>query len=515
MSPVRALLEAHVAAVKNRMRREISRNGAWLFGALMLVVVGTSVFPALIGLAVGGFFLGKALPDPFAASIVGMLLSALGLFGGLVSGTLGGTRQLAWESYRTFPLRQRDLLVAEVVAGVGDLVPLLLSLGAFTLLGAVVAGRPAAAPVALVVGLETLLIVLLLQLVVGGLAAALVKRVRVALVGVLLLAWLGSSLPLMVERAGVVAVGEVLHRVGDAMPLTYGALGLADAARGAWLTALARQAYPLAFIGLLAALASVQLGRDLAKGGQAGGRAGSRSFRFRDASSGVAELHFRILLDSPVGRFGLVLPLITVFLVRGPFAEMLGRTAWVVPASFSYVTLSSMHFQTSLFGLDGHGVKALFTLPLRAREILDGKIRGLLRYQAIQIGLLTLLLALFQRPSPLELAAGVFLALASFGAQVSLGQFTSSWMPRAIARRAAQKSGVPLPLLVVSSGSWVGVSFVLSSVYTQAAVRAPALLVPVMALFAVAGLAALFGTRARAARYLDASRERIIERIGG
>jgi len=193
----------------------------------------------------------------------------------------------------------------------------------------------------------------------------------------------------------------------------------------------------------------------------------------------------------------------------------LGRATWIVPASYSYVALSSMHFQTSLFGLDGHGVKALFTLPLRADDLISGKVRGLLAYQTIQTAMLTALLAAFHRPGAGEIVAGVLLAVASFGAQVSLGQFTSSWMPRAIARKASQKSGVPLPLLVVSTGSWALVSAGLSATFTLLAKHAHAWLVPVTAAIAAAAMAVLLGTRSRAARYLDASRERIVERIGG
>lgn len=516
LGPVRALLAAHATGVRNRMRREIGRNGLLLFGLGMVALLLTSVGPLLVGLALGGHRLGRALPRPLASETLGALTEALALFGGLFSGVLGGTRQLTWESYRTFPLARRHLLAAELVAGLGDMVPLLLSSGIVVLLAGVTVARPSLAPLSALLALEGVAIVLTVQLAVGGLAAALVKRVRALLVVAGALVGVGALLPFLVERAGLVAIGRALRALLAVLPLSFAARGLSEASEGRWLVALARHLYPLGVIALLVALDAWLLGREREQRLDAGVEGlPVRRWRFQRPAGGVAELHLQQLLASPIGRFGLAMPLITVFLVRGPLAHIVGRPAWVVPASYAYVALSAMQFQTSLFGLDGHGIKALFTLPVRADELLAGKIRGLAAYQAIQGAVLTLLLALLYRPPASALLAGALMAVAAAALQLSLGQFTSSWMPRPLARHAAQKSGVPLPLLLASSLSWMAISGALGTFHTALATRAPGALVPAMAVVAALALALLRGLRPLAARYLGDHQERILERIGG
>ena len=516
LGPVGALLAAHVAGVRNRLRREVGRNGVWLSTAAVVFFVSTSIGPLLLGLGVVGYFVGRELPKPWAATLLGAIASSLSLFGGIVGGTLGGTRQLTWESYRTFPLSRWHLLAAELLAGLGDMVPFLMTLALLVFEGAVAMAHPVVAPFGLLLVVEGSLFVLVLQLLIGGLAAAVVRRAQRAVGALFVLSFIGAVLAQQSARIDLDALQAMLMRLVDVLPPGFASLGLADATRGHPGLALARHLYPVSLLAALIAIVGWMLGRDMThEPTPEEGPAGGRRWRFSSPAGGVAELYLRQLLDSSMGRAGLLMPLFTVFVVRGPLATVMGQSAWVVPASYAYTAMSAMSVQTSFFGLDGHGIKALLTLPIRADELLAGKVWALAVYQTIQMVMLTLLLGLIHRPAWGELAGGLLMSVAAFGLLVTVGQFFSSWMPRPVSRQAMQKSGAPLPLAAASLASWGLVSGALSALQVTVLRTAPDRIVPVMALVAAASLGVLRLTRGPAARYLDASRERIADRIGG
>lgn len=514
LGPVRALLGAHAASVRNRWRREVNRNGAVLSVLALILFLATSIGPLLVGLALGGYVLGRLLPDPIAALTLGALGTALSLFGGAVGGTLGGTRQLSWESYRTFPLSRWHLLAAELIAGVGDLVPGLISLALLILHGGLAVARPHLTPLVALLAAEGIGLMLALQLIVGGAAAALVRRASTAAGALLAIGALG----LIGARNNVsfdpAALGHRLLLAMEATPLGFASRGLVEAQHGRWGSALARHLYPLALLVALVALAGWILGRDLERDRQQSpvGPSGWR-WRFHIPTAGVAELHLKQLLASSVGRAGLVMPLVTVVLVRGPLAMIAGDASWVIPASYAYTAIAAMSLQTSLFGLDGHGIKALLTLPVRADELLAGKVWALGVYQGAQLALLTLLLVVVRRPPWGELLAGALMTVAASGLMLTLGQFLSCWMPRPIARQAMQKASAPLPLAALSLLCWSLISSALGALHLGLVGSRWQL--PVMGGAAAVSLLALRLSRGPAARYLDASREEIADRIGG
>ncbi len=529
---LRALLASHALSTRNRMARDLGRSGRWGLVVLLVFLLATAILPTLLGLGASGYALGLYLPGKVPTAMLGGLFSAVALMGGVVSGTLGGTRQLAWESYRGYPVPLRTIYVAELLAGLADIVPMLIGAALASLLVGLAIARPRLALLAPFAWVEAMAFVLVLQVLVGSLAASLVKRLRMALLAVAALAWVGSTIPAMLtpgfgtdgahpaldpeQLAKLARFGELLRDAVALLPTGALARSYAALVSRDYATAVALHAYPIATVVALSCLAAPLLAREASQVGATGetaqrGGARERLWTFTNPVVGIAKLHLRALLDSNVGRFGLVMPLLTIFIVKGPLAHAMGRGDYLVPASFSYIALGGMQLQMSLFGLDGHGTKALFLLPISARTILAGKVMGLAAYQLAQVALLTVLLAVVQRTPSALLVAGVLLAATYFLAQVTLGQITSVWMPRAIPRRGARKAGVPLPLLAVGMGSWGALTATVGGAYSYVAKHAPGFLIPAMLATALTAFAGLALSRAQAARYLEENRERVIE----
>jgi hypothetical protein len=492
---------------------------------LVILIFGSlAALPFLASLGLGGWFLGKALPKPPAISILGGLIAGLAVFGGAVGGVVGGAKQLTWESYRSFPLRLRTLFTAELVAGVGDLIPLSVTLGLTALLGGVVAARPQTFPFALLSLLEGALATLVLQLVVSSLASALVRRLRLALFVLGIATWIGMSLVAMVphETAGkasavseqrieqIVVALRAASAAASVLPTTACARSLARVVDGHWGRALLDHAYPLGLLVILGAIAARLLAREAADAPD-GGTATARLWSFSTPTRGVARLAWHTIMGSQFGRFGFIIPLVTVALIKGPLNQYLGRGSLAVPAAFTYLSLVANHLQLNQFGLDGHGAKTLLLLPVATRDVLQGKALALAVYQGIQAALLSGLLILLHRPRPAELVAGFFLGGCFFLAQSTVGRWTSAWMPRPVSRGSLRSSTTPLALVLLGLGLSVGGGILFGGTYAIAATWAPSALVPVMA--------ALFGIcftvhrmlLPHAASYLHQQRGKVVE----
>src|ERR1019366_1804513 len=178
--PLRAMLAAHALSTTNRARRELGRSGVWVIAIAIGLLTFTFVVPLWLTMVGLGVIFGQALPNQGAEAILGVVLFGVSFFGGAMSGAMGGAKQLAWESYRTFPVRTRSVFLAELISSAVDLVPIVLGVSALALLvGIALVQRPSfwLLPIAFV---EALGVVLLLQLVVGTLATQLIRRLRFA-----------------------------------------------------------------------------------------------------------------------------------------------------------------------------------------------------------------------------------------------------------------------------------------------------------------------------------------------
>ena len=532
----RALLSAHFQVSWNRSVREMGRQGAAVM-VLFIVLLGClSIGPLFLGMGGLGWLMGGSLDKPLAPILMGGTLALVGLGGGLFGGVLGGARQLNWEAYRGYPLKLRTIYLAELIAGIGDPLPLILGVGLLGFLGGVAVAVPRLIPLLPVLLLETLVTLLALQLLVGGLAAALVKRLRLALTLLAVVAWIGSTLvtarlpepsrsrtkapraPLLQtaeERDRLEQVARRGAQVLSHLPTHASVQSLVEAQAGHWGKVLTLHTYPLAFIALLMVLGAQLVARESrAEQTVSVTHKPEKLWSFRSAAEGIGRLHFRTLMASQLGKFAFLMPVMTLVLIKGPFSHLRGQGFWAVPGAFAYLSLVGNNVVLNQFGLDRHGIKALLLLPVSSQDLLKGKLLGMAMHQGLQALLLVVLFAAFEHAGPAPLLAGVLMLGCVFLAQGSVGQWTSIWAPRPMAMDSLKNSNMPLAVVLLSlatSGLWTGL---FGGIYALTAWLAPAFLVPVMAVVFLLVLAAHWALLPAAAAYLDRRREVLVERLG-
>lgn len=525
VSPLRAVLAAHLQASWNRMQREMGRQGAWALGLAMLFLSVFVALPLLLGSAIGGFALGKNLHTPPAALIYGVIHTLLVALGGLLGGLLGGSRGVALDGLRLLPLRPRTLFAANLAAGLGDLLPAVFTLILAGLhLGASLA-RPLAAPLLLFLFLAQVLALLVLQALVGSLAEALARRLKVMLLLLGFLLWLGSLLPTFASRKGpgarnLAAAAESLagplRALAEALPATRAFQAVGDLMAGhAW--GLLKLAGPLLLLTLLALL-SLQRVRREASGTEAAVPTSVREKRlwsFRTPAAGLARLHWQSLVGSPLGRFAFLVPIIAVVLVKGPLGRISNPGQWALPAAIYYLSLTSIQLQYNQFGLEGHGIKALLLLPLDGAALLEGRTRALLVHHGLQLLTLTGLMALVLPLQPGPVVASLAFGFLLFLGNTALGHVLSVRFPRPIARKGLKNSALPLVSTLSSMGFGLASAGFLGGIYALLLWAFPVLLAPVF--LALAGVAAWAYRRwilPAAGRFLDAHREDLMQGLG-
>lgn len=518
VSVLRTVLEAHFTASKNRVSRELGRFGSFVMALVVVALSLTLAVPLLLSFGALGFVFAHSLQYEAAVPLLTMLLGGIAVGGGILSGVSGGAKQLTWESYRMYPARFSSLFYAEIVAGLGDLFPAGIAASSV----AVLAGAGIAAPRSLLVAplvlFEGLASGILIQLLVSSLASVLVRRIRVAFfflffTPVALGAWIDSFHPSPATLAELTRVARWAARVLEASPIGMSTRSLAEATRGSLLRAYELHLVPLACVFLLGWVTSRVIMLDL-EPESAEETATENLWSFDHAENGIARLSWHTIMTSQIGRFGFIVPLFSIVLIRGPLAQLVGRGSWNVPAAFMYVSLSASSLQLNQFGLDGHGVKCLFFLPIRIEDILRGKTRGLALYQGAQALVLALLLPLACKVTLNEIVAGLLLSACFFFVQSAVGRYTSVSMPRAISRTQMRASSTPVTLVLLGFALSAGSSLVFGGAYTLAQRYAPVALIPVMALLAVAAWVVHERLMPDAVRYALARRDRLIDALG-
>lgn len=533
MSPIRALLISHFQTGWNRAIREMGRNGTVALVIVACCIGFFALLPMTVGLGFAGWGLGRTIHEPWAPAAVGAIYTAGAFGGGLLGGILGGAKTLDWERLRSFPLRRNQIFAAELVAGLGDLLTMMFSLGLGSLTAGIMVATPFRAPFALLLLVASLIVMLTVQLLVGGLATALLRNLKTALFVLLGLAWIASvamgsfgpkhqqhaSRPLpshieTMDQARLRALMGRLQAVAEFLPATQSAHSLVETNLG---KASLRQLPLLGLAALLAWMASGLLWRESVLDAQTltVSARQAKLWSFSRPAHGIARLQWRTLMGSMIGRFAFLIPIIAVVLIKGPMARAGGASIWAVPGAFIYLAFGAAQLLFNMFGLDQGAVKGLLLLPITPRELLYGKCLGYGIFMGLQGALLALLLALFGGPGlASQLPAGLLLFIACALAMGTVGLWSSVTMPRPLSRKRLNNSGMPLPMILLSMGTSLGCAALFGGLFALLAWAAPHWLVPGMAVMAgLMGIVFRMGLGIGAAN-LAKNRERLVERLG-
>jgi hypothetical protein len=229
---------------------------------------------------------------------------------------------------------------------------------------------------------------------------------------------------------------------------------------------------------------------------------------------GIARLQWASLLQSLPGRFGLVMPLFTIILIRGPLALLLSGKSWSVPIAFYYASVAGANLLFNQFGLDRHGVKGLFLLPIEPIAILRGKILGFAAWQALQALMLVGLLMLTGHWDAREMLVGLLLYGVVFILLAMVGQFTSIWNPNPLKKNGLRAAQPPLSVMALMFGTLGMAGF--GSVLLLGLVGAllPGWEIPILLLSLLLLGGVFYGLMNIYARYLVQNRETLVEVLG-
>jgi hypothetical protein len=511
LNPVRALLAAHAQSSWNRARLELGQQGriaVWLFAAVIGLTV---IVPSTVLSFLTGFFIANRLGDPVVIRAVGAFLAVMVLIGG----TVGRSRVLDWERSRLLPLSLRSIFAAELLAGLGDLLPALFALIAAALLLGFAMARPELLALIAVPWLCTVGTLLSLRHILGGLAAQFLRRIQLALVVAAVMCAIGA---IIVARLGQPRP-ELLLAALDVLPFTQSIRGLGDALGGRWAPALLRQIYPALTLLLLLILAALTLKREAVPRPAGASRTGAtreRLWSFSTPTRGIARLHWVSLMRSSIGVMGLVTPLVVLFVMRRQLAAV--DSLWPMPALVSALLLINAAIQLNQFGLDGAGVKSLLLLPIRGPELLAGKTLALAAYQGLQVLLLLGAVGIMYTLGPAQAAAAVCLSGCQFLFNVSVGHWSSVRYPRALPRNMFKNSTKtsPSPMLsFLSFGATLVGTVLFGGVYIVTGRSVPAWQLPIMGLL-LGAITLLYWCAVLpfSARQLDDHRERLVLLLG-
>jgi hypothetical protein len=521
----RALLVAHGQGMVNRTRKALGRRGA--IGLVVVVLIlGGMASPLLVASGLLGHLFGRAFDEPLVAVLMGSVLTGATVGFGIIGGLLGSARQLTWDAYRSFPVPFRTLFFAETFASLGDLV-VLGFMGLTTAMGgAFVWEAPSTAPAVLFLMGQLVLWVLFTQHLVGTLAVTAVRRLRRAMILLVVASWAGLSVVASAARElrddlqgdpleHLKGLWHAVRPVVNRLPPVLSVRAIAAAENGNVARALALEAPLVLGTLLLGSLSyAVLRGEARPRARRAGRPATDNRFRREEAPYWtLARLHLHHVLGSLQGRFGLVVPLITVLLVRGPIGAAGIGPELTLPGSVLYIALAATQFQFNQFGLDGHGAKTLFLLPIRTRDLLVGKMLALLAYSAAQNALLLVLVAAVVRPSVSDTVSAGLLAACLALAHSLEGHWVSAVYPRPLAMHRMNSTGLSgANLLPLGVGMVNGA--ILAGLYALLSWRAPTLRVPVLALLLGALVVAYRALLPRASRFVERHREKLIEVLG-
>jgi ABC-2 type transport system permease protein len=166
----------------------------------------------------------------------------------------------------------------------------------------------------------------------------------------------------------------------------------------------------------------------------------------RNIVSAIVAKEFLYLRRNTGLFYGLIAPLVMVFLFAGKFAARGSGSSWLFPCALAYALLGVVPVSFNSFGLDGIGSQVYFMTPIRMRDVLLGKniLNSLLAVVEIA-AVLALVIYLSGMPPLTIVLSAILWAAGTLFIELTVGNYRSIAAPKRIdPGRTAQKQARPL-----------------------------------------------------------------------
>jgi len=460
LSAPAALVRAHYRSTWNQIVRGAGFGGKAATGAMLVLAALLVLLPGALAVRLG-LTMGTELATTADADVLQNWngLMATFIFGFALLGSFRFKPAFPFNRFGHYPLTPLQLLIADLPASLFEAFPLL-GVSATILMNIGLAVRmPEMTPLIFLLVIDGVVTLLSIMFLGSAVLAAISRRPILMVVFAIITAGACFTFGLSGLR---IVLGHWLPGLVRITPIAYGYAGLlafrsGDIGKGLIGIAIATSAGVLLFL-LAAPVHARRLMAERNSDGWAAGR--DAPLRLGTPSSSIGNLFLRQLLRSTAVRAQLFLPLLytaplalVTALTRRTLAEgkplpdnLLGLIHRADAAWFAFLPILAVAMNPQIwmnqFGWDRRGMRTLLLLPIDPRDLLAGKLRGLLGFTAVQtvIGVLPLLTV--RMPSLQEgiialTAGGVALIVTT-----SVGHVVSVRFPRGIDGSA----GVQIPL---------------------------------------------------------------------
>jgi hypothetical protein len=484
LKTVRALLTAHAQSQWNETLRQSGLAEKASTVAVISLVSLILMIPAYMTFKYGMYLGDKIKETPESALLFWCGLQAQFT---VVCAVLGGFRHKIVFSFKElgrYPLPRIQVILAEIPAGFFEVFPILGGIGiVFSNLGLAVK-LPEWIPLILPLALHGILSMLILLVIAGSAKRFLMKqRKRTLIIGLILLltvVFLSKAETLLFLRAFFMFIMPVFLVDQPYIPFLPGSQGytgminlMTGDITGGVLLLLGACVSTIVLLILAAWIHNKQLSTEHAASKTR--KHHDHEIKFRFQAGGVSLVFLKQLLASTSGRLNLFTGFLLTFgcafftfmmrqgLSKGklipPQMVMITERLQEIPVyglMLYLLVLFNSDIWMNQFGWDRGGIRTLLTLPISTRNLLLGKMMGMLRFYFLQILIASVPLLFVYTPSLSELIGGIAAAMTLLLICTAIGHLISVKFPRPVLRHGTSNirfnlSWIPLVLFITIS----------------------------------------------------------------